>query len=247
MRGWVLPLLLVVLLPALAAAPADDAWTPAKLVDRVSAARGGKAKMAAIQSVRFTGTGQSGGFKLAMRQLLARPGLVRDENTIQGLTQVTAWDGATGWTVNPFAGRRTADRMDPEDAKSLVLEAELEGPLLGAAAKGLPMTWRGTVDVEGSPAYLVRVERPAGDVQDVYVDPDSFLEIKVVTRMMIHGVMSESETAFGDYEPIKGVLFPLEVAYGAKNHAQEGFRVTWSKVELQVAAPAALFRMPEAK
>jgi hypothetical protein len=239
-----LPLLLLFASAAALAAGPPAPPTAADIVTRVSAARGGAAKLAAIRSVRFTGTGQSGGFKAGIVRTLARPGSVREELSIQGLTQVLAWNGSSAWQINPFSGRRTADKMDAEDAKGLALDAEIEGPLLAAAARGLPMSWQGVATVDGSPAWQVRIQRPGGDVQDVYVDPDSALEIKVVTRMTVHGVVEESETAYADYEYTKGVLFPMQLALGAKNHAQEGFLLTFDKVELGVATPATLFEMP---
>ena len=55
---------------------------------------------------------------------------------------------------------------------------------------------------------------------------------------------AESEVAFSDYEPVKGVLLPMEIAYGAKNEAEDGFRVSFTGVELNVAVSPSLFEMP---
>src|SRR5262249_30229535 len=65
-------------------------------------ARGGAAKLGALKSVRFTGKGMfgpDGRFQAEWALLLQRPGMVREEVTLQGLSAVDAWDGKEGWRV----------------------------------------------------------------------------------------------------------------------------------------------------
>ncbi|MFX4435520.1 hypothetical protein ABTA38_19455, partial [Acinetobacter baumannii] len=91
-------------------------------------ARGGLAKLRAIKSLRLTGRAvySEGGFQqeFAVGQLIARPGKVRSETTLQGLTQVEAFDGAEGWQLNPFGGRRDAERSSADEAKGLARDAD---------------------------------------------------------------------------------------------------------------------------
>ena len=38
--------------------------------------------------------------------LVKKPGMIREEGSIQGLTGVFAYDGKEGWSIQPFQGRR---------------------------------------------------------------------------------------------------------------------------------------------
>jgi len=52
----------------------------------------------------------------------------------------------------------------------------------------------GTEDVDGTAAHKLKVVRKNGDVSFVYLDPDHFLEIRIVTGRMRHGAYEEVET-----------------------------------------------------
>ena len=61
---------------------------------------------------------------------------VRTEASLQGMTQIKAYDGKDGWRVSPFFGRRDPERMSADDVKALVEDAEMDGPLVHWQAKG---------------------------------------------------------------------------------------------------------------
>ena len=119
---------------ALLAPPAQPAKTLAvdEIVARSVEARGGAAKLAAIQSLRLTGKVQFGGANFsidaAYAVLVKRPGRIRSETTLQGLTAVEAYDGAEGWSVQPFQGRRDPQKTPAENLKSVAQEADFDGP-----------------------------------------------------------------------------------------------------------------------
>ena len=135
-------------------------------------------------------------------QIKKRPDDVRTEASLQGMTQIEAYDGKEGWRVSPFFGRRDPERMSADDVKALVEDAEMDGPLVDWQAKGNAVEYLGTEDVDGTPAHKLKVTRKNGDVSFVYLDPDHFLEIRVLTQRTRHGAYEEVETDLGDYEKV---------------------------------------------
>jgi photosystem II stability/assembly factor-like uncharacterized protein len=210
-------------------------------------ARGGMAKLQAIHSLRLTGTTVFGGgdFKIEAEwaRLAKRPGMIRSEFSLQGLTQVSAWDGKQGWSVQPFSGRREPERTSPDDAKELARDADLDGPLVGWREKGHRVEYLGTEDVDGTAAYKLRVTLKDGDVEYIYLDPDAWLEIRVVTESHVRGVEQVSVTDLGAYEPVAGVMLPFSIESGPKGRPPTQ-RVTITRAEPNVEADDALFRMP---
>src|SRR5690349_5355197 len=69
------------------------------------AARGDEAKLKEVKTVRFTGKLHFGGDNFSVEgvwgQVAKRLGMMRSEFTLQGLTQVSAYDGKDGWSVQP--------------------------------------------------------------------------------------------------------------------------------------------------
>ncbi len=142
--------------------------TADEIVARHVEARGGLAKLRAIHSLRLSGktTFGNGDFVRVLEwgEALKRPLMVRDENTLQGLTSVNAFDGKEAWRVQPFSGRREPQRLPADVAKNRAQDADLEGPLVGYREKGHRVDSLGTEDVDGTRAYKLRVKLKDGDL-----------------------------------------------------------------------------------
>jgi hypothetical protein len=164
-----LPLVALAILATAAPSTAARPMTVDEIVARSIEARGGAAKLAAIHSLRLTGKVQFGGgnfsIEAAIGTLMKRPGMIRTETTLQGLTAVSAYDGAEGWSVQPFQGRRDPQKTSAEDLKSIAQEADFDGPLVGWREKGHKVESLGTEDVDGTPACKLRVSLKNGDTE----------------------------------------------------------------------------------
>ena len=122
-----------------------------------------------------------GQIELGYVQIKKRPDEVRTEASLQGMTQIEAYDGRK---VEGFAifRRKDPERMSADDVKALVEDTEIDGPLADWKTKGSTVEYLGTEDVDGTPAHKLKVVRKNGDVSFVYLDPDHFLEIRIVTQ-----------------------------------------------------------------
>src|SRR5438046_10753180 len=107
--------------------------------------------------------------------------------------------------------------MSADDVKPLMEDAEIDGPLVNWKEKGSTLEYVGREDVDGTPAYKLKVVRKNGDVNFVYLDPDHFLDIRIVSQRTEQGAQIEVETDLGDYEKINGVFLPFSIESGPKN------------------------------
>jgi len=112
-------------------------------------------------------------------------------------------------------------------------------------AKGSVVDYLGTEDVDGTPAYKVKVVRKNGDVSYVYLDPDHFLEIRILTQRTKHGAYEEVETDLGDYEKAVGVFVATSIESGRKG-APDKQRVIIDKVEANGPVDDKIFHFPTA-
>jgi hypothetical protein len=219
-----------------------------ELVSKNVNAKGGAAALHAVQSLRLTGKMlvEQGQVELAYLQIKKRPDEVRSEASLQGMTQVEAYDGKEGWKISPFQGRKDPEKMSADDVKELMEDAEIDGPLVDWKAKGSTVDYLGTEDVDGTAAHKLKVVRRNGDVSYVYLDPDHFLEIRVVTQRVKHGAQEEVETDLGDYEKAGGVFVPTSIEWGRKG-APDKEKIIIDKVEANVPVDDSIFRFPAAK
>src|SRR5207247_9170286 len=108
-----------------------------------------------------------------------------------------------------FQGRKDPERMSADDVKSLMEDAEIDGPIVDWKAKQSTVDYLGTEDVDGTLAHKLKVMRKNGDVNFVYLDPDHFLEIRILIQRIKHGVQVEVETVLADSVKINGVFIPF--------------------------------------
>jgi len=216
-----------------------------QLVAKNIEAKGGASALHNLQTLRLTGKMlvQEGQIQFAFMQVKKRPDDVRTEASLQGMTQIEAYDGKDGWRVSPFFGRRDPERMSADDVKALVEDGEMDGPLVDWQAKGNAVEYLGTEDVDGTPAHKLKVTRKNGDVSFVYLDPDHFLEIRVLTQRTRHGAYEEVETDLGDYEKVGGVFVPTSIESGSKG-ATDKQKIIIDKIDANVPVDDAIFHFP---
>ncbi|MFZ0864347.1 MAG: hypothetical protein WCA27_26205 [Candidatus Sulfotelmatobacter sp.] len=224
-----------------------------ELVNKNIEAKGGIDKIKAIQSIRMTGKlNGGGGFTAATMQENERPNLVRETFTLQGMTAVTAYDGTTGWQIQPFGGHKDPEFMGEDDLKDLLLDADFDGPLVDYKEKGNTVEFLGHDVVDGDDALRLKVTLKDGDIVYYYLDPDTFLEIRKEVQEFIRGSVRESVTEMGSYKPVAGVMYPYSISQGSKaNPAAQ--TTTIEKIEVNVpidkadfAVPASLKQAPKA-
>src|ERR1700757_1968475 len=127
------------------------AVTADELAAKNIAAKGGLDKLNAIQSLRLSGKLRVNGgtIELGYTELVKRPGSIRYEAQLQGLTRVQAYDGTQAWQINPFQGRKDPERLSADDAKALGENAaDFTGVLVDYKAKNYQLDYLGTEDID---------------------------------------------------------------------------------------------------
>jgi len=165
---------------------------------------------------------------------------------IQGLAQVQATDGKVAWQVSPFEGRKDPQLMSADDAKSLYVDADIEGPLVDYKAKGHKAELMGHDSVEGTDCYKVKLSMKNGDVRYYYLDTDSYLELKLEIQTTVRGTLQETESYFGDYEQVAGIYFPFAIEQAQKGSSQRQ-KISVDRIEINVPIDDLRFAMPVMK
>jgi hypothetical protein len=227
-------------------AAAQDAQS---LVTKNLEARGGAAALAAIKSVSFEGrTIFPGDLELTYKQVQARMGgatAIRFDLGLQGLDVIQAYDGQGAWKVNPFQGRKDPEKMSADEARQLADASLIEGPLLASRTDGSRVQYLGRDDFDGTLAYKLKVTQKDGDEFTYWLDPDTYLEIKVEEIRRIRGAQQTSETELGDYEKVAGVYFPMSSESWSQGSPNQRQRTILASGTANPPVEAAFFAEPK--
>ncbi len=220
------------------------AQTAEELINKNIEAKGGMAAIKAITSLRMSGRLETQGIVLLIGSDQKPEDLVRQTGTLQGMTQVQAYDGSMGWQINPFSGRRDPERMGEDDTRDMVESADFYGPLVDYQRKGNKVEYIGHTTVDGDDALLLKVTLKNGDIIKYFLDPDTYLEIRTERQMFVRGSVRESFNNLGSYKKVNGVYFPFSVESGSPRHPADALKITFTKIEANIAIPDSEFKMP---
>lgn len=226
---------------------AQDDLTVDQIVQKHIDAMGGAAKLKAVHSVKTTGTASlmGGQMEAPVTVLMKRPNSMRLEMSVQGQSFVQAFDGTTQWSINPFMGSPDPTKSSEEDSAVAREDSEdfIEGALFDYKTKGYTAELVGKEDLDGSPAYKIKITKKSGNVSYEFLDAKTFLVIKSIGKRKQMGQEMEVETTSGNYKSVDGVMMPfsMEQKVGGKSM----FSVAVEKHEVNGPADDAQFHMPE--
>jgi outer membrane lipoprotein-sorting protein len=239
MKIKVFGLALLCLLPL-----AASAQTATAVLAKVFAARGGLDKIRALKAQRVSGTisfgtDASGPFVVELK----RPLKMHMTLAVQNLTMVRVYDGKTGWSNNPFAGKMIPDTMTDEDLKNIAEESDFDGPLVDYRRKGNVIALTGKDKVGDKDAWRVKLTTKNGDIRYYLFDASSFLLLKWEGKRHFEGRELPIESYFSDYRDVDGLKFAFEIASGpsASDLSQ---KIIIDKIELNPQLDDAEFAKP---
>lgn len=230
-------------------APPQNATQNAdEVIAKVLEARGGMEKAKAVQAERITGViyfnpEMYGPFLAEFK----RPGKMHNEVTVQNKTVVRTFDGKDGgWVINPFQDKTAPEPMSADDVKDAANEADFDGPLVDAKAKGNVIELGGTEKVDGNDAVILKVTRKDGTVSSYSFDAKTYLLAKWSGVDNVNGESVTRETYFHDYRDVNGLKFAFELD-SRDSRGQGGPKIVVSKVEIDPEIDDARFGKPAAQ
>src|ERR1700720_1242189 len=157
---------------ALPAQTADD------VINAYLKARGGLAKIKAVQTERVSGTitfapGVEGPFLVERK----RPLKMYMEITVNGQSLIRVYDGkSSGWIYNPFAPNASVAPMAASDLAGIADEADFEGPFVDYKSKGNQIEYAGKEQIDGKIVDKLKLTDKQGDVSYFFFVESTALE-----------------------------------------------------------------------
>jgi tetratricopeptide (TPR) repeat protein len=153
------------------------------------------------------------------------------------------YDGAAWeWYADPGITLRTVGAASEASRHY----ADVEGPLVDYAAKGSTIELIGDARVGDRRAYQIRLVMMDGYATDFFIDQRTFMAIASRHTAAVHafGTAVTSETRFGDFRRVAGVLFPFRSAEVEIPTGRELNAMRWGRIDANVDIPVAYFSPP---
>ncbi|OWY22887.1 outer membrane lipoprotein-sorting protein [Sphingobacteriales bacterium UPWRP_1] len=205
----------------------------------------GQAQISKLNSFACSGKVivQGGMITIPMTMTQKRPDMMKTESSFQGQQFIEAYDGKTGWSINPFAGAIEPQLMNEDQLRSIKIQSDIDGQLYNYAEKGYKAELEGTEDMEGSKVYKVKLTNATGEQFTYYIDADTYVLLKTKSKVKIQGNDMESETFFSNYKQIEGMAFAHNIE--TKMQGQVVSQIVIEDIKLNPEIDNAIFSMPK--
>ena len=189
-----------------------------QIVAKNVAARGGLEAWRHVQTMVWLGHIESTHstvpgmlFMLSQR----RPNKMRFEINAMGDKTVRVFDGAQGWRLRPAHGQPEVRPYSIDEIRFEQGGPGIDGPLIDSAAKGSSVSLAGVDQIEKRRAYHMVVKTAAGETQHVWVDTESFLEVRYDRAVVGAGGSRTLSVVYRDYKTTDGLQIPSIIETGA--------------------------------
>jgi hypothetical protein len=190
----------------------------ADIVARNAAARGGLEAWRKVETMVWMGhleSARTPAPSLPFELEQKRPNKTRFEIHAMNQRTMRIFDGARGWKSHPNpSGRVDLVPYTPEEALYARDEPVIDGPLIDYDSKGSTVALAGVEQLGGRKTYHLAVRFVTGERRDIWLDADSFLEVKVNRVTYGTGGPSMVPTFYRDYKTIEGLQIPTTIQIG---------------------------------
>ncbi len=241
-----MPRKLLLLVGLLLSASSLCAQTVDDIIAKYIVARGGMDKIKAVKTERVSGSisfgpDTQGPFFIERK----RPLKLHMEITVNGQTLIRTYDGkAAGWIYNPFKPNPSVEPMSEFDLQNIFDEADFDGPFVDYQAKGNTIEFVDKEELQGKPAYKLKLTNKNGDVSFFYFDPATSLLLKWEGTRKIEGKDVPWESFFHDFREVNGLKYPFLIESDAPGTNQTQ-RIAAEKIEVNIPLDDARFEKPE--
>jgi len=209
-------------------------------------AHGGLDKLKAVTAVKMSGKlfVPAQGLELPTVRWQKAPDKLRVETVIQDKKVIQGFDGRTTWWLNPMIAPGVQE-MPREQAALFREQAEFADPLAAYKEKGYALELLGREDLDGKPAFKLKLTKADGKEIYFYLDAESGAALKSSLAGKDGDVSSAIEIIYSDHRLVEGRLVPfaIENRSGGKTQA----RLVLDTVVFDPVMGDALFAMPAEK
>jgi hypothetical protein len=218
------------------------AQTVDELVARHIEARGGLAKLKAIQTVRIERTVAATFNDIDVVIYKKRPNFYRSEQKVEGSPNVTvrgfsdnAWESANG-KISVREGAAPVEQRE--------VDGDFDGFLVNYREKGHTVALEGRQRVGAVDAWKLKVTMKSGAVRYVYLDAATFLEDRHEATIEVAPNRRIATTiTFNDWRDVNGVKFPFAIDE-ERDAPGQTFLFYTKKIEVNIPVDDSMFKMP---
>lgn len=211
------------------------------ILEKMIEAQGGRKLLGNIKDTTMVGTieiamaGMSGTLTMYHKE----PNKMRMDFEMMGMVVTMAFDGESAWWTNPQTG--ATEEMPTEQAEGIVRQAWGNDILLNPDKHGVTYELKGKETLEGKEYYVLEQSFPDGWKMTFYLDAQTYLPYKTISKQLSMGVEVEAEAFLSDWKKVDGIM----TAHSLKTYqsGEEVMTMSFTEVKYNTGIEDSFFKM----
>jgi outer membrane lipoprotein-sorting protein len=190
-------------------------------------------KISGFSTVKIKAKISMQGMELPVDIWMKNPDKIKTVTNLAGQEIISAFDGKKGYVVNPATGSNKPVEMTSEEINQ-AKNNNIFLNILDNYNKQGKLTLLGDEDVNGNPAYKIKINVDGADSAIMYIDKKSFFVTKSTTTVSQNGMTMTVNSFPGDYREVNGLILPMKTVSSA-----EGMNIVTTYENVEVNTPIA--------
>lgn len=204
----------------------------------------GQDKIVEIETAIASGVTIQYGDETSFKQIQKKPDKAYLEVLLSdGQILKQGYDGKTGWMLASWMGSSEPVELTGPDLKTIKEMGNIEGDLWNWEEKGHKLKLMGKEELDSNDVYHLVLTKSDGDIDELFIDINSFILHKMLRRTVINGSEVEMEVHFDDYRNTEGILLPFTVEQYF--NGQLGMTVKIQEVKFNIEIDDSIFIKPD--
>ncbi|MCK5821004.1 MAG: hypothetical protein KAH17_03915 [Bacteroidales bacterium] len=179
------------------------------ILDKHAAAIG-FSKRKEVSSLISFGSIEQLGNTLKVTILQKRPNKYRLDIHLDDGRITQAFDGRTGWNLNPYLSPDTSN-IEGMELRQLIESAIFDGVLFNANEMNYTLEYGGEDQIASTPSHILILKKPSGDRMKFFIDKADYLIKRTEANIFLQGFPYESNSVFSDFREIEGMVLPFRI------------------------------------
>jgi outer membrane lipoprotein-sorting protein len=197
-------------------------------------------QLAKVSTIKITGKMSAMGMEMPMTMIMKNPDKIKMIYNFNGQEFVSVFDGEKGYMVNPMTGSSVPVELTGDELKQVQNNNAFKNELLNHFKNGR-LVLEGEENVNGKPAYRIKATPEGANPITMFIDKDSYLLVKTITKVDQMGNVMDVESVMTDYVDNDGVVMPKKTTASA--NGMEAAVITFDKIEVNVPVEDSVFKI----
>ncbi len=179
----------------------------------------GYEKLTAIKTITITGESYFVEYTVPFKTIIKNPNKYYNERSYRGRKTMQVYDGEKAWSLSPMSG---VTQIYGQQLTMLKQNANLGGMLYKWEENGLNISLMDKEVIEEKTLLKLKVENKEGEVSEIYLDAESFMTIKQVTKRIFKEKIITVTVTYSDYQIVDGIAVAFKTETISDAMAEDG-------------------------